>query len=605
MGIFRQFSCLLLSAGLIAGAVAGEAKAIGKAAVKSLDDQSCEIRLEADPQGWPQVEFQLPQPADKINYLAITITQVEPVEALSHGITVFAGKPSALDASYIHTDLKPGAAKKFRFPLKPGMALPTTFTIAAKMPQTATVLKLSQPEFGYAPAFEPDAPKARLQPLPPVKFRGKPFFPIGAYDTAKLGQADNFASIDPEFIAAGGNFADLGLLNMPDSPIYANHGQPAIFAALDRMQSNPDYEKIAFLVGLGGALLMEKSPEDNNAGHGGMFLPLNAEQRKAHAAVLTEALRKLRQYPNIIGYTMDEPENLIWTYYKANYSDDWKKSGDASIAGKMVEWLNWVKPIIRAEHPEAQLMPIIAWWSTYMDVSDMYDVLVVNQYPAGEKGAPEFSAPWYEVSYDAAMAVAAARAHGKTVIYMPPMFNLMDADWPYGFCTLREQRYVNFAPVTRGAMGIHGWRLNRCSAEYRREVIYPAMKELSSLSDFFLGEWLDDQVRSNHDSASVDYLRKFRTRVRLIAGEEDGELSQETDMVPDVSYCLRKRADGKHLLLVVNNRREALPSVDFTLSVSPLPTTLVDAIDGHKVQVVPNGTFSDQFEPFDVHAYLW
>lgn len=77
--------------------------------------------------------------------------------------------------------------------------------------------------------------------------------------------------------------------------------------------------------------------------------------------------------------------------------------------------------------------------------------------------------------------------------------------------------------------------------------------------------WRDELVASDHDTAGVDYLKKFRERVRLVQGEEDGEVVT-SDLVPDVTYCLRRHADGRWLLLAVNNRRGARDGEIFTYS---------------------------------------
>lgn len=445
--------------------------------------------------------------------------------------------------------------------------------------------------------------KAKQATLPPVLFNGKPFFPIGAYDTYKVGEGGRLYSIDPDFIAAGGNFADLGQLGVESAPNYRTHSQPAIFEALEKMQSNPDYEKVAFIVGLGFAILMDASEAGNKIGHGQMYKPLSAAKLEQHKQILAEAVQKLRKYPNVIGYTMDEPENLIWAYYKEHHWDEWERSKDAGLSKKMVEWLNWTKPIIRLHHPEAKLFPILGWWTTYEHSAEMYDVLIANQYPGRKAADPEFSGPLYQVSYDAAMAVAAARKNGadRTVVYMPPMFDIINSD--YANRSYKEQLYVNFAPVTRGCMGIHGWRLQRCSQQHRQEVIYPAMKELSKYSEYFLGEWLDEHIASDHDYASVDYLKEFEERVRLVESEEDGKMQEARVEVPDLSYCLRRHSDGSYLLLAVNNRREAI-RVKFNTSLPGRLSEVKENLSGRKLHWEQR-QLEDRFEPFAVHAYIF
>jgi hypothetical protein len=163
-------------------------------------------------------------------------------------------------------------------------------------------------------------------------------------------------------------------------------------------------------------------------------------------------------------------------------------------------------------------------------------------------------------------------------------------------------RYMLFAPITRGAMGIMTWRLNRCSQEYRDAVLYPAIKELSQFKEFFLGTWHDELVSSNHDEATVDYLKKFASRDELLSDVKVGKKIVVRDFVPDVSYCLRK-ANGKYMLLVVNNRKEALDDVALTVDLT-MPGSVKDAISGQEVKVAGK-TIKDKFAPFDVKVYIW
>ena len=74
------------------------------------------------------------------------------------------------------------------------------------------------------------------------------------------------------------------------------------------------------------------------------------------------------------------------------------------------------------------------------------------------------------------------------------------------------------------------------------------------------------------------------------------------DAVPDVSYCLRRKADGSWMLLAVNNRRDAL-DVAFTVK-SKMPATVKEELSGKTVKVAGRG-IKDKFGPFDVKVYTW
>ena len=558
--------------------------------------------------GWPQIRFAVPPMQWQGGTVTLSIKQIEPAKAFPGGLTVGTARPGeALKAGYVTTSLKAGEKVKFRFECL-GDKTPAELHVAAKNPTAPAVLEITMPVF-TAKAAAAKAAKKRLAPVPPVMFKGKPFFPLGAYDTFKIGEAGKFGSMDPGFLEAGGNFTDFGLLYLPPESttpiyrkVYQSHGQVAIFAALDRIKDDPAWRDVALLVGLGANLMLDES-DAAKVGMNNMLKPATGEKLELRKKVLAEAAAKLATYPNVIGYTMDEPENCIWKYYEANYKEDWKKNQDRGLAARMLEWLGWTREVIKKNHPSALMMPIIAWEPNYPTTASLYDVLIANAYPWKLEGKKEFDANLYQVNYDAACQVAAVRAAGggRSAIFMPPMYDIRQGHIGY---TLNEQLYVLFAPLTRGAMGIHGWRLQRCSDAYRKFVIYPAMKEVHKLKEYFLGEWHDELVTSDRDTASVDYLQKFKTRVREVAGEEDGVLESVKDAVPDVTYCLRKHPDGSYLLLAVNNQRAPL-SATFTLNLPQLPRFMIDNINKSDKVWLKGNQAQVKFAPFGVHAYIF
>ena len=77
------------------------------------------------------------------------------------------------------------------------------------------------------------------------------------------------------------------------------------------------------------------------------------------------------------------------------------------------------------------------------------------------------------------------------------------------------------------------------------------------------------------------------------------------DVVPDVTYCLRKHPDGSYLLLAVNNQREPL-KVKFLIDLPRLPRTMVDNINkSDVVWLKGNNKVTISFKPFGVHAYIF
>lgn len=449
-------------------------------------------------------------------------------------------------------------------------------------------------------ALAADIGKKPVSPLPAMEFRGKKIFPIGVFDLARS-QAktrDRLTDLDPALYECGVNCAFFGTVGMPDDSNYPGYAH--IVKALEQNRSDSRFAELALIVMLGGSTYCEPdtSPEPGKAKR--RSKPLSDVRRAECEKFLAETFRTLSQYPNIIGYSYDEPENTFNNYYQRTRGGKGKDL-DRGISEALIEYLGWIRPLAEKNHPGSLQMPIIAWWGTYANVAPLYDVLIADQYPRCEDKS-EFASPLYEVSFDAARAVTAARVNGRTAIYMPPVFDKLPGNWTVA--TLAEQRYLCFAPITRGAMGLMGWRLNRCSQAHREQVVYPVLKEVSRLKDFFLGGWHDELVSSNHDTATADYLRKFSARSKLLTGEEDGEVVTVEDFVPDVSYCLRRHSDGRWLLLAVNNRREPL-SVKFQLAIPDLPAAAEDALSGRKLKLDADGTLTDDFTPFGVRAYIF
>ena len=565
--------------------------------VKSLGDGEFLLTVPPAPNQWPLIHIASAEPQVKISSISVTLQLVEPGAGERISIEC---KPKGIAHNIAARNLlKDGKPHTFVLPLTPGKTLESMMISFAK-PKAQTVLKLGKIAFQSA---APAPVKAALPPLPPVVFKGKPFFPLGCYDAAALPRTE--FGIDHGFLDAGGNTMMIGALGMPGHVHYEKYRQPVLFRRLAHAAEAPEYRDLAFFVGLDPALTWDAS-EAQKQGIGGYHKPLTPEQIAERTQFLAEDLRKLRRCPNILGYMHDEPENLAYTYFKRHRSADWDAKREKALAPLMLDAYDWVHRLIRKEHPEAKLAPIIAWWTSYELLGDFYDINIPNEYPDAPKESPEFAGDFFTVNYDAAMAVAAARklGGGRTVIYMPGMFQRetlpnRNRRTP----TRRELRYTCFAPLTRGVMGIFGWRLLRCDASYRDNAVYPVLSEISELKDYFLGEWHDEKVSSDHDSAGVDYLRKFKEFSRMVADEKDGDIQLVKDAVPDVSYCLRRNpADGTFLLLTVNNRREPL-TVTFQLALDNLPPTAKCAIDRHYVRI-QNRSFTDSFAPFDVHAYI-
>lgn len=434
----------------------------------------------------------------------------------------------------------------------------------------------------------------KSEPLPPVTLNGKPFFPVGCYDMTYQG-ADKGVLVDPGFLAAGGNIVLIGSLGLPGHPFYKDFRQPILFKLLDQVKNTQECSNLALIIGLDWPLVYDEYLVNGRK----RYAPLSEKAINDRCSFLAKDLQKLGTYRNVLGYYLDEPENALDYYYENNFKELKETKKDYGLAEKMVEWTRWINTLIRDEHSNAKLIPGLAWWTTYDYCAEMYDIQAPAHYPSDASNLAE-------VCYDATIAVNAARraGGGRTVIYTPAMFNQMDKGWPYAVMTREQERYVCFAPITRGAMGIFGWRLKRCSEKYCNEIVYPVMHEISELSHYFLGEWHDELVQSDHDTSSVPYLQAFKERIRLVAGEEDAKTVKVREAVPDICHCLRKDpASGKYLLLIVSNLRTPA-TVKFSVDGIKLPAVLVNYFD--KTHVKTDGkTFQLEMTPFDTRAFCF
>ena len=431
-----------------------------------------------------------------------------------------------------------------------------------------------------------------ILPMPPVMLKGKPIFPVGAWDVL-VRDSSGQSVIDYGFLAAGGNLALIGSLGLPGHPEYQQHRQPQLYKRLELLSCRKEAENIALIVALDHALYMQETFDENKKV---FYQPVLGDEAKKRSGILAEDLRKLRNNPNILGYTIDEPENAFYKYYSKNNGKLWPKDDQHGLEPMMSEWCLWFNDTIRKEHPEAKLMPIVAWWTSYDKVPEMYDILMPDQYPTKVEQMPE-------ITYDAIMAVRAARKAGgnRTVIYIPPMFDKCNG---YLYLNREQQRYACFSPIVNGAMGILGWRLLRCSEKHKAKVVYPTISELTQLSDFFLGEWHDDLLSSDRDTTTAEHLKRFREKVTMAEGGEDGKMVEAKCVVPDVSHCLRRNpATGEYLLVVCSNLTEDA-KVKLTIKKGAFPKILIDYFTREQFPTKGN-TVELELKPFDTKAFKW
>lgn len=411
--------------------------------------------------------------------------------------------------------------------------------------------------------------------MAPLIYQGRPIFVLGTFD---MPREEDLA----EWKEAGGNAAIVGAFRENQS-------------AEERRQ---ELERLAQWGADNDAAMIYYPLINFFSKDGEQAIPTLPEELPAKKALLEELLSVTAEHPNTLGYwTFDEIENHLYKAYK-----DWNEKKDRGLAQWIAETMKWTYETIKDRDPDSYVMPTIAWWTTYEGLAPLYDVNVPNTYGCGPD-EPHLGGKMYTIVYDAVKAADAIRASGRTsFIFMPRSYDILEGSRP---ASVLEQRYCFFAPITQGSMGLLPWRLGRCSMDYRRAVIYPCMREVKRLIPWLLGEWHDEKVTSNHDTATADYLKEFPERIKLLPGEEDAPMVKaEVDAVPDCSYCLRRRPDNSYLLLACSNRKEPL-EITFTLKDIPgLPASARDMINWHDVPIV-NGTITETFEPFAVRAYVF
>ena len=102
-----------------------------------------------------------------------------------------------------------------------------------------------------------------VSPMPPVMFKGRPVFPVGAYDILVPGKSGELV-IDPGFLAAGGNLAYVGSLGIPGHPEYQEYRQPVLYKRLELLSGMPEAKNIALILALDHALFLQETLDENN-----------------------------------------------------------------------------------------------------------------------------------------------------------------------------------------------------------------------------------------------------------------------------------------------------------------------------------------------------
>ena len=374
----------------------------------------------------------------------------------------------------------------------------------------------------------------KAKPLKPLMHAGKPIFPIGAYG-----------------IPIG---VDLQTLRKEGWNTVLDQG--AATGTTDSMLkwlSDLQQAGLVGIIGLGNLVREDKDAE------------------------VFRVVKALENHPALLGYYLfDEPENH---FYEAGKTD--LKDLHMLVRRK----IGWAHQTVRAaeSHPDHYTFGCIAWWTEYRNLQPLCDVNMPNEYPSGNTKV-EFEGQWPNVVYDARLAAEAAQANGgRGFVYTPMAVDSRAGIEMWRSPTANEFRYSAFAPITQGAMGMVFWAAYRCTKPYAEEVVFPVTRQLSALTPFFLGEWLDDKLVCEPSDSPTDLLKEYK--------------------LPAASGCLRRASDGRYLLLAVNNTSQQV-NATFRLSLENLPLTARDSLTGKK-SPIKNGVIKDTLPAYGVRAFVF
>ena len=381
-------------------------------------------------------------------------------------------------------------------------------------------------------AIEP--PAIKVTQLKPLMHNGKPFFPIGAY-----GVPDG---VDLETLRKEGWNAVLD--------------QGAATGATDAMLKRLSDLQRAGLTGIVGIGNLVREDKDTD---------------------VERVVQALDDHPALLGYYLfDEPENHFYEGGKTDLKD---------LHILIRRKIGWAHQLVRAaeSHPDHYTFGCIAWWTEYRNLQPLCDVNMPNEYPSYDTKV-EFEGQWPNVVYDARLAAEAAQINGgRGFAYTPMAVDVRAGIEMWRSPTANEFRYSAFAPITQGAMGMIFWAAYRCTKPYAEEVVFPVTRQLSALTPFFLGEWLDDKLACEPSDSPTDLLKEYK--------------------LPAVSGCLRRASDGRYLLLAVNNTLQPV-NATFRLNLKNLPSTAQDSLTSKKL-AIKNGIIKDTLPAYGVRAFVF
>ena len=421
------------------------------------------------------------------------------------------------------------------------------------------------------------------QPIEQLKWKGRPFFPIGFY--GDWGYMAYVPTSPPEMAANGVNCLlsrDVCQRIHPDD-VGDDPGRRASFEEREQAIRRALREAKEF----GFALIPKLDSE------WGGTLP--GEERDPR--MIEYNVRRLVREPEVWAFSLsDEPDGK--TIAMAGLQDQRSRFTDwytPERARAVREANGWYYTEVKKHAPNH---PLLQCLTRSVGISmDAYDIHNTALYPMKRNVSYPFNKLYQGTQwcYETARAIELYGRGTKSFVFSPQSYSRPSKTAPHtGVAAPAEYRYQAFAAVTQGAQGIIYWCLWWAT---REELVhlFAVTRELNRMAPYILGAWCNGLVTCSSDATTWKPLTRFPLRDPLNLGR--------LKPLPDVSHCLRREGD-EYFLLAVNNTMHRKERVEFTIRTLPGEVTAAtDFFTGTQV-AVSSGSLAVDMIPYGVNAYV-
>ncbi len=305
---------------------------------------------------------------------------------------------------------------------------------------------------------------------PMLQVDGKPFFPIGWYDSRLYGSAADATAAFSGYPSQGMNSILL---------CYNNWGNPLAMTptTLDGAAAN----------GLEVMVEINRYAVQGLEGY-----PLS---------LIDDQVNAIKSHPALLGYyLMDEPElqGVSAATLQARYAQ--------------IKALDATHPISVVQTSGGQVVNYLS-----AEPPPYTDILMTDTYTV-YAGIPEFSGAMFRSTILAKFAAQLAETYGKPAYFNVPQAHSADGTFGLRSPTFAEQRYLSYAPIVVGARGLFYWMHYYTTEDYRTNVVGPIAREIQSLVPAIVSNSTAVSVSSNRDS---DTTGNGIEDVSYLLGEDD------------------------------------------------------------------------------------